>query len=271
MTETLEAGDASVTIDHEHGGRLSSLSIAGHEVLVGSGPSVTPMSWGCFPMVPWAGRIRNGRFVDDGRTVSLPLDLPPHAIHGTTYTAAWRPTGAGRLETSLDAPWPWSGTATQEVALSADRLALTLSVTNADDSADAMPISAGWHPWFRRDVGGSAVRIDLPAERMWRRDRDGIPDGTLVDPPPGPWDDCFTALVGPVGLHWPGVLRLYVESDCEHVVVYDEQEAAVCVEPQSAPPDAHNSGEDLVLIEPGETWSITSTWFWQIDPAPSPA
>ena len=48
-------------------------------------------------------------------------------------------------------------------------------------------------------------------------------------PTTGPWDDCFTALIGPVELHWDGVLDLYVESDCEHVVVFDEPVGALCV------------------------------------------
>ena len=263
MTETLTAGDASVTIDHEAGGRLASLTIAGHEVLLGrdEGPG-DDTGWGCFPMIPWAGRIRNGRFPSEDGPVQLPLGLPPHAIHGTTYGRTWEQTGPGRLQTDLGPDWPWDGRAHQEVELGDGRLALTISIEAATGNDTAMPISAGWHPWFHRRLGGADLRIDLPAERMWRRDADGIPDGTLVEPTPGPWDDCFTALVGPVELHWPGVLRLFVESDCEHVVVYDEQANAACVEPQSAPPDAHNSGEDLAFVEPGEQWSVTSTWFW---------
>lgn len=268
MTETLAAGDAEVTIDHDRGGRLSSFRIGGLELLAGPGSGdpdrdgADPTSWGCFPMIPWAGRIRRGRFDHDGRTVDLPRTLPPHAIHGTTHRRPWRRTGPGLLETDLGPDWPWPGWARQSVELTAGRLSMALTIGVADEAPGAMPVSAGWHPWFRRSVGDATVAMTVPAERMWRRDADGIPDGTLVEPTPPPWDDCFTALVGPVELHWPGRLRLYIESDCEHVVVYDEQERAVCVEPQSAPPDAHNSGEDLAVVEPGGAWSITTTWLW---------
>lgn len=260
--ETLNAGDASVTIDHEHGGRLSSLVVGGHELLVGPDAGADPaVGWGCFPMIPFAGRIRRGRFAADGTQHQLPITMPPHAIHGTTHLRPWESTGPGRLQTALGPDWPWAGHAEQVVELAPDRLDLTIRIA----AEESMPVSAGWHPWFRRTIAGTDVTIALPAERMWRRDADGIPDGTLVEPPAGPWDDCFTALVGPVELRWPDLLTLWVESDCEHVVVYDEQASAICVEPQSAPPDAHNSGEDLVEIAAGDSWVIHATLAWTID------
>ncbi len=269
MTETLDAGDAELTIDHQAGGRISSFRIGGHELLVGRTPTNgvgrNETEWGCFPMVPWAGRIRHGHFDHVGRAIDLRRNLPPHAIHGTTHHQPWTRTGPGILETDLGTDWPWPGWARQAVELSADRLSMTIEVGADPAAPDAMPVSAGWHPWFRRYVAGATLAVTVPAERMWRRDAEGIPDGDLIEPTPGPWDDCFTALVGPAELHWPGLFRLYVESDCEHVVVYDEQVEAVCVEPQSAPPDAHNSGEDLVLVDPGDSWSITTTWLWAMD------
>jgi len=259
--QTLRAGDASVSIDPVNGARLASLVVGGHELLLGvDDPVGGGDGWGCFPMVPWAGRIRHGRFTADGTPVQLPLGAPPHAIHGTTFLRAWDVDGEGRFSIDLGDAWPWRGRASHHVELGPTSLTMTLGVHAGQD----MPVTAGWHPWFHRTLGGVDVEIDLPAERMWRRDDDGIPDGTLVEPTPGPWDDCFTALIGPVGLRWPGVLELYVESDCEHVVVYDEVDRAVCVEPQSAPPDAHNSGEDLAFVPAGTSWTITTTWAWRV-------
>lgn len=258
--EVLRSGDASVAIDPVNGARLASLRIGDHELLLGADEPVGgAMGWGCFPMVPWAGRIRHGRFVADGTEVQLPLGMPPHAIHGTTYLRSWDVEGPGRFATDLGDPWPWRGRATHDVELSPRSLTMTIGV----HAGETMPVTAGWHPWFHRTIGGADVEIDLPAERMWRKDDEGIPDGTLVEPPPGPWDDCFTALIGPVALRWPGVLELLVESDCEHVVVYDEVDRAVCAEPQSAPPDAHNLGDDLAFVPAGTSWTITTTWTWR--------
>lgn len=258
--ETLRAGEATVTIDHEHGGRLSSLVVHGHELLrAPDGPDADPTSWGCFPLAPFAGRIRHGRFSSRGKDVQLPRNLPPHAIHGMAHVQAWEATGPGTLRCDLGPDWPWPATAHQQVELGPRSLSLTLSV---EAISSPMPVTLGWHPWFRRNIDGVAVELVLPAERMWQRDSEGIPDGALVEPTPGPWDDCFTALIGPVELHWPGILDLYVESDCEHVVVFDQPDDAVCVEPQSAPPDAHNSGEDLVVVAPGTPLVHRTTWSW---------
>lgn len=259
--ETLRAGDVTVSVDPVNGARLASLVVGGHELLLGlDDPVGGGDGWGCFPMIPWAGRIREGRFVADGTSVQLPLGAPPHAIHGTTFLRPWDVDGPGRFATDLGDTWPWRGRATHDVELTEHGLTLTIGV----HAGETMPVSAGWHPWFHRTIAGADVEIDLPAERMWRRDDDGIPDGTLVEPTEGPWDDCFTALIGPVALTWPGVLELLVESDCEHVVVYDEVDRAVCVEPQSAPPDAHNSGEDLAFVAAGTSWTITTTWAWRL-------
>ncbi|MFM8955562.1 MAG: hypothetical protein ACKOH9_07230, partial [Actinomycetota bacterium] len=35
-------------------------------------------------------------------------------------------------------------------------------------------------------------------------------------------------------------IHVTVESDCSHWVVYDQPEHAICVEPQSGPPDGFN-------------------------------
>lgn len=266
--EVLRAGDAELTIDHAHGGRISSLVIAGHQLLRDApDPEGDPTSWGCFPLVPWAGRIRRGRFRFEGRDVQLPVDLSPHAIHGTTKARAWERTGVGVLRCELGPDWPWAGAVEQRIELTERSLTVVLEV---EAHEGPMPVTVGWHPWLQRTVGGVAVELDLPAERMWRRDGDGIPDGTLVEPTSGPWDDCFTALVGPVQLRWPGVLALRIDSDCEHVVVFDEPDDAVCVEPQSAPPDAHNSEEDLAIVVPGEPLVHHLVWTWEPEGAAPP-
>ncbi|HEY1119598.1 MAG TPA: hypothetical protein VGE43_17930, partial [Acidimicrobiales bacterium] len=114
--EILEAGDAAVTIDHRNGGRLSSLVIGGHELLIDAmGREDDPTSWGCFPLAPFAGRIRHGRFSFEGRAVQMPTNLPPHAIHGTTHLRPWEATGPGALRCELGPDWPWAGHAEQLV------------------------------------------------------------------------------------------------------------------------------------------------------------
>ena len=72
--EVRESGPARLVIDLRNGGRLSSLCIDGLELLV-QPHGAEGMRWGCFPMAPWAGRVRDGRFVHRGREYRLPLGL----------------------------------------------------------------------------------------------------------------------------------------------------------------------------------------------------
>ena len=233
-------------VDPEAVGRLASLRIDGRELLLNSGEDA--MAWGAYPMVPWAGRVRDGVFTWDGERYSLPLGLPPHAIHGTVYTAPWAVLGEGELAADLGDAWPWKGRVESCFELAEDSLTWHMRVEASDRP---MPVVLGWHPWFRRDLGGGPVVLDFWAERMYVRDEFGIPVGDPQTPSDGPWDDCFCEMTSNPELRWPCGLKLEVTSSCNHWVIYDMPEHALCVEPQSGPPDAFNSG-GYEVAEPGK-------------------
>ncbi|MFJ9631529.1 aldose 1-epimerase [Streptomyces sp. NPDC091280] len=253
---TLTAGDAEVTVQPGNGGRVGGLRVGGTELLRQG------ERFGCFPMVPWCGRIRDGRFLDGGTLHQMPLNSPPHAIHGTVRDGAWRTARKTADETvityDLVEPWPFPGRVTQAVALTADALTLTMAV---EAHGDSFPAQIGWHPWFRRNLGGQDVTVDFSPAWQEERGDDHLPTGNRVERKPGPWDDCFGMPDGvDVTLTWPGQLELKVTSPEQWVVVYDEQEAAVCVEPQTGPPNGLNTLPRLVTpIEPLEA---TMTWTW---------
>ncbi|KAA6220938.1 aldose 1-epimerase [Streptomyces albofaciens JCM 4342] len=264
----LTAGDTEVTVDPANGCRLASLRIGGTEVLRQGA------KYGSFPMVPWCGRIENGRFRNGGELHQMPVNSPPHAIHGTGRNVAWKTARADATSAAftydlLDpgaAPWPYPGRVTQLVELAADGASLTLTM-GIEASGDSFPAQAGWHPWFLRRLGEEGqqsedVRIDFSAAWQEERGEDHLPTGRRIDPRPGPWDDCFGMPDGvDVTLTWPDRLELKVTSRAEWVVVYDEQEAAVCVEPQSGPPNGLNTVPRLVTpIDPLE---MSTTWSWR--------
>ncbi|HUF34206.1 MAG TPA: hypothetical protein VMN58_13460 [Acidimicrobiales bacterium] len=262
----LAAGESRATVDPDRGGRLTSLAVDGLELLR-TGDGTNPMAEGCFPMAPWAGRVRRGRFHHDGTEWRLPIDLPPHAIHGTVYARPWAVEAAGadtvEMRTGLGASWPFPGWAVQHVRLAPGALHLRLEVHT---DGPAFPASCGWHPWWRRRLErGGPAELHIEASAMWQRDEEGIPDGTLVPPGRRPWDDCFTDLHCPPVLRWPGALELTIDSGAGHLVVFDEPDDAVCVEPQTGPPDALNlmpavvtAGHPLVA-EATIAWRTTTT------------
>ena len=270
---TLTAGDAEATVLPGNGGRIGGLRVGGTELLRQG------ERYGCFPMVPWCGRIRDGRFSDGAVVHRMPLNSPPHAIHGTARDAAWRTARVTADEAvltyDLTDPWPYTGRVTQVVALAEDALTLTLAVETYDSS---FPAQAGWHPWFNRTLGGGnghdggdsgngggGADVSIAFDPAWQEERgddDHLPTGNRVEPKPGPWDDCFGMPDGvDVTLTWPGRLELRVTSREQWVVVYDEQEAAVCVEPQTGPPNGLNTLPRLVT--PLEPLEATTTWAWR--------
>ena len=241
-----------VEVDASRGGRVSQIRVRGVDLLVGPDSDTRdPMRWGSYPMVPWAGRIRGGRFELDGTSYQLPTVSDGHAIHGVGYVSAWeiahRTDRSVELTLSLpsDETWPFGGRSRQRITVDDDGLLLELDVT-----ADSLPFPAtiGWHPWFRKPE-----RLDFHPTSMYRR-VDGIATTEQIEVQPGPWDDCFvnseaiTAAIAGVAVR--------LTSDCTDWVVYDQPAHATCIEPQSGPPDAANIRP--YILRPGDS---LSRWF----------
>jgi len=237
--ETIDIGSQAlrVRIAPAAGGRIAQIVHDGQTWLCGPDEDERAIAWGCYPMLPWAGRIRGGRFGFDGHDFQLPANLGPHAIHGVGFMLPWEVVARSSTQVELslrlpdDARWPFGGVAMQRIAVTARGLRLDLSVT-AGECAMPRPV-LGWHPWFRKPE-----RLEFTPGQYYPRDAEGIATLPPAPPPPGPWDDCFIN-TRPVYLHRAGqVLRL--TSDCDHWVVFDERAHATCVEPQTGPPDAFN-------------------------------
>jgi galactose mutarotase-like enzyme len=245
---------------------MSSLVVQGHELLVTSGYG--PIMWGSYPFAPFAGRIREGRFRFDGRDVSLPINLAPHAIHGTVFQRPWQADGPDALRNDLGPDWPYRGAVTQRFSVHAGGLAVTLRL----EAQDRMPATIGWHPWFVRRLAGSDAEVELrfDAERMYERGPDGMPNGRLVEPTAPPWDDCFVDVRSAPRLTWPDRLALELRSTADHWVVFTELDHALCVEPQTGPPDDVHLGPRTIL-EPGDALEIGMTWTWWSPGQPEPS
>ena len=136
----LSAPGVDLVVDLAAGGRIASLQVDGRELLKSSGDG--PMTWGSFPMAPFAGRLRDAALTFKGRRRQLPATLPPHAIHGTVLDRRWHVVGDATIATELGPDWPFAGGVVQRFELTADHLTCRMEL-----HADApMPASIGWHP-----------------------------------------------------------------------------------------------------------------------------
>ncbi len=244
--DTWQFGEMRAVVDPAHGARLAELWFGDLQVLVPRNED--PFGWGCYPMAPWAGRIRDARFCHAGETYELKRNRPPHALHGTVLDRPWCRRGDDPCyEVALGEDWPFPGIARFELRAEGAGLALRLEVHS---HGLAFPASLGWHPWFMRRLHrGASAQLGFQATSMYRRGHDHQLDGGLTAPAAGPWDDCFLGVARPIVLEWPGALRLQLDSDTDHWVIYDQPAHALCVEPWSGPPDALNLEPRLVTPE----------------------
>ena len=204
----LTAGNDSIQIDPSKGGRVVGFVVSGLDLIVGEDPDA--LDWGCYPMVPWAGRIRNGHFAWGDVDVTLPIRMPPHAIHGTVFDRSWQESGPQQLESTLGDQWPWQATVRSRFSMEPECFHWEITVSSEDK---LMPVVLGWHPWFRKRLAdGSHTTLHFNADEMYLRGADGIPSGAKSSPSKGPWDDCFTGVSVPPQIRWSNGLCLEVST-----------------------------------------------------------
>jgi aldose 1-epimerase len=276
----LAAGEAAAVIAPEWGGMLTSLRVAGQELLVQPREAPEPVpTFGSFLMAPWVGELAFGRISFGGRHARIPPNKGRHAIHGLVASRSWdvveTSSAAARLECRLAPPWPFGGSVSQEFSIDARGITLAAEVRA---EREALPAALGWHPWFACP-NPEATRLTVDAGHRLELDSELLPTGVVLPvdrdsdlrgaPVLGArqLDTVYVGAVGPAVLETPAI-RLEIHSDpaISIVVVYTSP-GAVCVEPWSAWPDAlrmaaagHASG--ITLLEPGESLRRWTRWTW---------
>ena len=277
----LAAGADRVVVDPAHGGRLASLVAGGAERLLPAAAATQAprIGWGSFLMVPWAGRLAASTVPWQGVAHPIPATFGRHAIHGVGLDAPWALLDRGEQHAQLacrlaDGGWPLGGTAEQRIELAPGHLTLAATVTAGERS---MPAAVGWHPWFQRPgVGDVALTVD--ADQVLVTDDELIPDGRLapvegeLDLRHGPalgdrrLDHAYVGVRGPARVVWPDLalqLEINVADPC---YVVHTPAHGVCVEPQSAWPNApalgHRGASGLAHLAPGRSLHVRCTWSW---------
>lgn len=228
-------------------------------------------------LAPWANRLAGRRYTFDGVAVDLdgldlttdPAGLP---IHGTMADRpGWELVEAGRSRFqatfAYDAPdllaaFPFPHALTVDVAVVGSTLSLATTLTPTGDRA--VPVSFGYHPYFRLPgVPREDLVLRLPERHLLCRDG-GLPTGSA---------EAEAAEAAPLGDRTFDHLyvlgddrRLGLEGGGRRVdVVFDEGypwaqvyappgQGFVCLEPMTAPVNALVTG-DGHHVAPGDSFT----------------
>ena len=246
---------------------------------LGGGTPRRPGEMGCYPLVPYSNRIRNGKFRFGGREIALPLNFGdhPHSIHGQGWQSSWSAVSHTESEAALEyrhAPdaWPWEYRARMNFRLAPQRLSVTLSLENL--STSPMPAGLGFHPYYPRTP---LTSLTADVEQVWLTDQEVMP--VRREAPPPEWDlrkglrvesavmdNGFTGWKRKAVVDWPEEKRrltLTGGDGLEFLVVYTPKgRANFCAEPVSHCTDAFNRAEagerdtGMRVLAPGEGWTV---------------
>ncbi len=274
---TLRNADLQCDLKPELGGCIAGLWLGGTPVLR-STPAHDLHSVrqaGSYPLVPFSNRVSQATLQWQGTDHPLVKNWAPdpHAIHGVGWERPWAVLEASdsfallSYEHKADASWPFDFDSSQAFKLEAHALELSLSITN--QSAAAVPVGLGWHPFFVKRPD-SCVYFD--ATGRWEMGDDKLPThlatSTGLDTTCATLDvdHCFEGWAGTVLLQ-DSLLTVRVRSSLRRLVVYSTPTSdSVAIEPVSHVNDAVNrmaqtgtSAEDLgvCILQPGQTFSCT--------------
>jgi len=285
----ISGGGYTATIT-ESGASLRTLSHGTRDLVAGFAEDGVPSGGSGQLLMPWPNRIRDGRYRFAGVSQQLPLSEPArqNASHGLVRWAAWRPVSVTDDRVTLgyrlmaQSGYPWTLDLQVTYAVRSDGLTVTQSAINRAGSA--APYASGAHPYLVAGAGPvDDWTLQLPAATRLLSDPDRkLPTGhesvagtdydfrearaiggVVLDHAFGDLERdadgvATVTLAGPAG-------RVALWADWRHrwLMVYtaDDRPNArqvVAVEPMTAPPDAFNSGDDLLTLEPGQT--IEASW-----------
>lgn len=274
----LRAGDLAVELAPTVGGSVSAFTSAGTPVFRESPADLSDANdSGCYPLVPFSNRVRDGRFDFRGREIRLAPNLPPqkHPLHGQGWRGAWSVAAAETSSAILEfthppGEWPWAYHARQVFALDGHGLSIRLELRNAD--AEVMPCGLGLHPYFPADAD---TVISTTVTGVWTIDDEVMP--VALEPAVGRYalqerridraglDNGYEGWSGETLLRWPDRRVRISSPEARRFQVYAPPEGGVVVaEPVTNANDAFNHPEarwtelGVTLLQPGESAAMTA-------------
>lgn len=282
----------------EVGGGLRTYAFGGRDVLAGYPPDARCSAGRGQMLMPWPNRIRDGRYTFAGHDHQLPLSEPDrgNAAHGLVRWAIWSVLERAEDTVTLGCRlrpqpgWEWSLDLSVTYALTVSGLVVTPRARNV--GTQAAPFGFGAHPYL--SVGENRVdevELGIPAAARLELDDRLLPTGLAAVDGTGQdfrepralgelgLDTAFTDIAAAADGRWRVTLThprtgravtLWADATAypwlqvftgDSLPLTIRRTSGIAVEPMTCPPDAFNSGDDLLVLEPGQefeaSWGIT--------------
>ena len=281
----LRAGDYEARIVTVGAG-LAALTYRGHELIVPHRVDECPPAYLGKVLMPWPNRVAGGAYSWEGTSYDLPVDEPTFgtSLHGFVAFQDWQIDRADascvQLSTLIAArySYPWTLLASARYSLDARAgLAVELSATNVGQGT--APFGVGFHPYLAVDgIRADFLELANPASIIYEANASMIPVAAH-DVADFGLDFRSPARIGEAGLDhcfaglpprtWTVTLRdpdsgvgVSLSSDARWLQVYSADyidRVGVAVEPMSCPPNAFNSGTDVVALSAGQTHTLRAS------------
>jgi aldose 1-epimerase len=281
----LKAGDYAATVASVGAG-LVGLSYQGQDIVLPFPADTLPPAYAGKVLMPWPNRVAGGAYRFAGQHFELPVNeaATGSSLHGLALWSDWQVEQRSEAAVELtyvlhgEPGYPFQLELRAQYALNADSgLQIELSAGNCG-SAPA-PYGCGSHPYItvggedisRCELGFRAGSVLLTDEQLRPTKLRGTAGSDFDFSRPRilgaqSIDHAFTALpegTWEVALRQPSVgLAAVVEASgtqAPWLQLYTGElrgRRGLAVEPMTCPPDAFNSGQDLVVLEPGQSKTL---------------
>lgn len=250
------------------------------------------------PLIPWPNRLADGRYQFDGAEYHVALTEPDkrNAIHGFLRWRAWQAVELSEARVVMATrlhPLPgYPFVLDVSVAYALSDAGLTVTTVAANAGEQPCPYAVGQHPYL--SAGGGPIdeaTLQLDAGLRVLTDERQLPAGS--EPVAGSdfdfragrrigdqqIDYAFTDLGRDAdGLAWVRLTgtdgyraELWQDGRYPYVEIYtgdtlgpDRARRGLGTEPMSGPPNALQSGESVIRLEPGDT--VATVWGARLAP-----
>jgi aldose 1-epimerase len=293
----IQAGSYRATVT-ALGAGLRDVHHGDQPLLHGYEPDELPPAGAGQLLAPWPNRIDNGKYSFNGADLQLALSEPARstAIHGLTRWENWTAIRHDadavllRCEPHGQQGYPFGLEIDAEYRVDAEA-GLRVTITARNRGSQQAPYGNGMHPYLRVATPSiDECELTLPATRYLPLDERGLPSGQDLPVDGTPYDFREPRVIGTTVLDTPltglvqgtderawahlsadsGRVSLWVGQGYRWLQVYtgdslppDRHRKAIAIEPMTCPPNAFVTGQDLLVLQPGDevahSWGIKAS------------